>query len=102
MAQKRLALRFEPLTAQRWPDLEGLVGDPGACGGCWCMYWRRTRSDFDRHKGDDNRAAFRALVVAGPAPGLLGYHNDRPVGWVALGPRETTPGLDRSRILKRI
>jgi hypothetical protein len=23
-----------------WADLEALFGGNGACGGCWCMYWR--------------------------------------------------------------
>ncbi|MGH7539732.1 MAG: GNAT family N-acetyltransferase, partial [Gemmatimonadota bacterium] len=24
-------------------DLERLFGSPGACAGCWCVYWRRSR-----------------------------------------------------------
>jgi GNAT superfamily N-acetyltransferase len=105
MARKRpapLALEFVPLTRQRWADLEELFGARGACGGCWCMYWRLKRADFDRGKGEANRDAFRHVVESGPPPGLLAYHDGRPVGWVAVAPRETTPGLDRSRVLKRV
>ena len=34
------ALRFELLTPALWPALEQLFGEHGACGGCWCMFWR--------------------------------------------------------------
>lgn len=36
-------LTFHPLTPKRWPDVEKLFGARGACGGCWCMFWRQTR-----------------------------------------------------------
>jgi hypothetical protein len=29
-----------------WIDLEKLFGAHGACGGCWCMWWRLKRSVF--------------------------------------------------------
>ncbi len=98
----RVSLRFEPLTASRFRDVERLFGERGACGGCWCMYWRLTRADFERRKGADNRRAFQALVRAGRPAGLLAYHRDLPVGWCAVAPRESYPTLERSRILKRI
>jgi hypothetical protein len=28
------------LTPDLWPALEDLFAGKGACGGCWCMYWR--------------------------------------------------------------
>lgn len=91
-----------PLTPECWPDLEALFGPRGAVGGCWCMHWRLGRAEYDRQKGAGNRAAFEAIVEAGPAPGLLVYQSDRPVGWCAVAPRECYPTLERSRILKRV
>ena len=91
-----------PLTAERWSDLETLFGPRGACGGCWCMEWRLTRSEFDRQKGEANRRNFKAIVESGAAPGLLGYAGDQPVAWCAVAPREQYPALERSRILKRV
>jgi hypothetical protein len=41
-------LTFVPLTKERWSDFETLFGVRGACGGCWCMFWRLTRSEFER------------------------------------------------------
>ena len=41
-------LSFHPLTPERWDDFEALFGPRGACGGCWCMYWRRSAADYER------------------------------------------------------
>jgi GNAT superfamily N-acetyltransferase len=95
-------LTFHPLTPDRWADLEALFGPRGACGGCWCMYWRLARKDFDANKGDANRRAFRKVVASGRPPGLLAYAGGKPVGWCAVAPRDDYPGLDRSRVLKRL
>lgn len=96
-----------PLTAARWSDFETLFGPRGACGGCWCMLWRMTRSEFERRKGEGNKRAMQAIVAAGQAPGILAYTatdaaGPMPVGWCALGPRDNYPSLQRSRILKPV
>lgn len=97
------SLDIHPLTPGRWPDLEALFGPRGATGGCWCMYWRLTRSQFDHLKGAGNREVFREIVVeAKRPPGLLAYQDSVPVGWCAVAPREDYATLDRSRILKRL
>ncbi len=36
-------VRCVPLTPELWPALERLFGAHGACGGCWCMWWRVER-----------------------------------------------------------
>jgi hypothetical protein len=95
-------LRVEPLTPERWPDLVKLFGPRGACGGCWCMAWRRPKAEWERGKGAGNRAAFQRLVRKGPAPGILGYAGGEPVAWCAVAPREAYVQLERSRVLKRI
>lgn len=95
-------MKVHPLTADRWPDLERLFGERGACGGCWCMLWRLKRSQYEAQKGEKNRQALRKIVQSGQAPGLLAYADGQPVGWCALAPREVYPALERSRILKPI
>lgn len=90
---------FHPLTPDRWADLEVLFGPRGAVGGCWCMTMRIPRSTYEREKGDGNRRSFREIVHASPAPGVLAYADDGPVGWCAVGPREDFTVLSRSRIL---
>jgi len=95
-------VKVHPLTADRWPDLEKLFGERGACGGCWCMLWRLKRSQYEAQKGEKNRRALRKIVQSGQVPGLLAYADGQPVGWCALAPREVYPALERSRILKPI
>ena len=96
-------LVIHPLTPDRWDDLAALFGPRGATGGCWCMYWRLPRSQYDAMKGEGNRVAFEAIVAeAERPPGLLAYLDDTPVGWCAVAPREEYPALERSRVLTRV
>ena len=98
----RATVSFFPVIPSRWPDMEILFGERGACGGCWCMWMRLTRSRFEQQKGEGNRRAMKAIVDSGEVPGLLAYDGDRPVGWVSVGPREAYPVLERSRTLKPV
>jgi GNAT superfamily N-acetyltransferase len=102
VAASSLELRFQALTPERWRDLEALFGERGACGGCWCMWWKLRRSEFVKGKGDGNRKAFKKIVAAGELPGVIAYAGDEPVAWCALAPRDAYPTLARSRILKPV
>jgi GNAT superfamily N-acetyltransferase len=95
-------LSIFPVTPDRWEDLETLFGPRGAIGGCWCMWFRIKRAEFDRQKGEGNRQCMQAIVASGEIPGLLAYHDGHPVAWCSVAPRETFPVLDRSNVLKRI
>lgn len=95
-------LDFRPLTKDRWNDFEKLFGKRGACGGCWCMWWRVKRSQFNEQKGEGNRQAMKDLVDSGETPGILAYAGDRAVGWCALAPRDNYPVLNNSRILGKV
>lgn len=90
------------LTKERWADFERLFGPRGACGGCWCMWWRVRRSQFDRQKGELNRRAMKKIVDGGEVPGLVAFAGDAPIGWCAVAPRETYVVLRGSRILKPV
>lgn len=91
---------FHPLTSEYWDDFERLFGPRGACGGCWCMFWRLSRSQFNAQHGEANHRSMKALVESGNVPGLLAYSDGEPVGWCSIAPREEFPSLGRSRILK--
>jgi hypothetical protein len=95
-----LVLTFHPLTPERWHDLEQLFGPRGACGGCWCMWWRIPRARFEQQKGVQNKLSLKALVDSGSVPGILAYAAGQPVGWCAVDPRSAYPVLNRSRTLR--
>jgi GNAT superfamily N-acetyltransferase len=97
-----LEVHFHAATPERWQDVEKLFGARGACGGCWCMWWRLPRSEFEQGKGEGNKKAFRQLVKRGRTPGLLAYVGEEPVGWCAVAPREQYPRFERSRVLKPV
>lgn len=87
-------------TADRWDDLEDLMGPKGGAGGCWCMLWRLKRPDFKAGEGEGNRAAIRRVAETADAPpGLLAYEGALCVGWLSIAPRREFPRLDSSRIL---
>ena len=100
MSTAAVGLEFRPLTPARWSDLERLFGPHGAYGGCWCMWWRLTRREFEAGKGAGNRRALKKLVEAGETPGLLAYDGDEPVGWCAVAPRERYGSVLRSPVLR--
>ena len=94
-------LEVHPVTPDRWEDMVDLFERQGPRGGtppaawCWCMWWR------DRsHDGPRNKAAMAGIVASGRKPGLLAYLGRRPVGWVAVAPREEHARLVRSPTFK--
>ena len=102
-----MTARFEarPLTAETWADLEALFDGPGSSivRGCWCMYYRKTgKVSVGQAAGADNKQALCDLVEGGTVPGLVGYLDGAPVGWISLGPREDYLKLARSRIMKPV
>ena len=100
MERDATELEFKPLTPGRWPDFEALFGERGAYGGCWCMWWRTTRSQFQQQQGEGNRKAMRAIVRSGTVPGILAYDGARAVGWCSIAPRGQYGSLNRSPVLK--
>ena len=95
------SIQCRPLTPDDWPVVVELFGANGACGGCWCMWWRRPRGGklWEQKKGRPNRDAFRRLVKGGRVHGVLAFDGDLPIGWCCLGPRGDFPRLERTKAL---
>jgi GNAT superfamily N-acetyltransferase len=96
-----MKLEVRPLTKGRWNDLVDLFNRPGGSivRGCWCMFYRRSGGVGE---GSGNKKALRALIDRGRVPGLIGYENGSPVGWISLGPREDYGKLKRSPVMKPV
>lgn len=93
-------MRCVPLIPERFADMETVFGERGVARRCFCMHWRRPDGGYPDDR--DNRDRFADIASAGPPPGLLGYVDGDPKGWVQVGPRSDFPTLDRSRLLKPI
>lgn len=95
-------LDFRPLTNEEWGAFEKLFGEKGACAGCWCMFWRLPRKEFDENGSPGNKKEMKALVDGGSVPGIIAFEDDEPVGWCSVSPRSEYTALARSRILKPV
>lgn len=102
-----MKLEVQPLTSQRWNDLVELFERPGCsiARGCWCMFYResgKTVVPEGSNPRDARKRALKKLVDRGVVPGLIGYREGRPIGWISLGPREDYAKLARSPVMKPV
>jgi GNAT superfamily N-acetyltransferase len=94
-------LECHPLTPDRFRDLETVFGERGVARRCFCMHWRRPDGGFQDGEVD-NRDRYSEVVASGPPPGLVGYVDGEPKGWVQVGPRDDFPTIRRSRLLRPV
>ena len=99
---EKIDLSFHPLTPECFADFEQLFGSRGACGGCWCMFWKLRGRAFDENTGEPARQMQKSIVESGIIPGLLAYADDQPVAWIAVEPRGAYSRLAHSRVLKPV
>jgi hypothetical protein len=95
-------LTVSPLTPDTWADFETVMGAGGGAGGCWCMHWRLSITEWMENKGVGNKAAMRSLAEGATPPGVLGYLDGEPVAWCAFGDRSDHPRMQRSTLLKPV
>lgn len=96
-------LTFEPLNRANWAQFVQLFGERGACGNCWCMYYRLTKADYKEGKVESgNKNAMHELVLNNKPTGILGFYEGQAIAWCAFAPREDFIKLEKSRVHKRI
>ncbi len=95
-------LKCFPVDISRWKDFKELFGEKGACGGCWCMAWRLQAKEFEKRKGAINKRSMKEIIDNKELPGILGYINNKPVGWCSVAPRDKFIRLKNSRVLAKI
>ncbi len=96
-------MTFEPLTRANWLQFTQLFGERGACGNCWCMYYRLNKAEFAEGKVDGgNKQAMKDLVWNEAPTGLMGFYDGQAIAWCAFAPREDFPKMARSRVHKPI
>lgn len=96
-----MTITVRPLGPKMWDDVETLFGKNGACGGCWCMFWRVEKGEkWDDLQGPPAKKRFKKLVETGAANGIVAYADGEPIGWCSLGKRTAFAKLDRAPSLK--
>ena len=95
-----MSIEVHPLTPDRWPEFETLMGPRGGAEGCWCMLWRRAAAANRDGRGEGNHRAMAARVRDGACPpGLIAYRDGTPAGWISVAPRAEFPRMANSRIV---
>jgi GNAT superfamily N-acetyltransferase len=88
-----------PATQDRWEDVVSVMGLRGDPSWCWCQHFRFRGKEWAETTTAGNRDQLRRQVAAGqPAPGVVAYRGGEPVGWCAVGPKQSYPRLMASRI----
>jgi len=95
--------KVEPLTSQNWDKFEELFGRlQGANGGCWCMWWRLPRPEWQALTKEERRTRFKQIVRRKEHVGVLLFKDDIAVGWCAVTPPGSLPTFERSHVSKSI
>lgn len=96
-------LTFEAVSRNNWNKFTILFGAKGACGNCWCMYYRLSKIDFNEGKlNDGNKEAMYELVKQNKSTSIIASYQDVPIAWCAFAPREDFDKLKKSRVHKPI
>jgi hypothetical protein len=89
-------LSIEPVTRSNWNKLVQLFGERGACGNCWCMYFRLKKADFQEGKINDiNKHALKEIIFDDRPAGLMAIYDGQPIAWCAFAPREDFIKLEK-------
>lgn len=68
---------IEPLTKSNWDKFVQLFGYKGACGNCWCMYYRLSIKEFVEGKQNDgNKEKMKKLVRDNKPAGIIGFYKE--------------------------
>ncbi|MEM7484186.1 MAG: GNAT family N-acetyltransferase [Bacteroidota bacterium] len=85
----KIALTFEAVGKNNWPDLEQLFESKGGPHSCWCMVWRNMKPQSNRSKKQDKKDSLKKYVEDKSPIGILCYHDSSPIAWCSIAPRHS-------------
>jgi GNAT superfamily N-acetyltransferase len=88
-----------PADSSRWDDVVTVMGTRGDPSWCWCQFFHLAGAAWSASSAPGRRSALQQQVCgAGPAPGVLAYREDRPLGWCQVGPKPSFARLRTARV----
>lgn len=95
-----MSIEVRPATV--FDDVATLVGPKQPTSNvCFCLSYRVGSKENNELKGAARADRVRELCAHDPAPGVIAYLEDEPVGWAAIHPRRDT-SFARNRLIPHI
>ncbi|NEA30553.1 GNAT family N-acetyltransferase [Streptomyces sp. SID13031] len=92
-------MTIEVRPASVFEDVRALVGPKSLTANvCWCLSYRIPSKVNNELRGPERGEYVEKLCRQKPAPGVLAYEGDEPVGWAAVAPRAETQFAGNRRI----
>lgn len=93
---------MEVRPATVFEDVATLVGPKRATSNvCFCLSYRVGSKENVALRGHERADRVRQLCAQDPAPGVIAYLDDEPVGWAAVHPRRDT-SFARNRLIPHV
>jgi GNAT superfamily N-acetyltransferase len=93
------SFEVRPVDAARFDDLAAILDPSGNERACWCLAYRIRSAEYNALRGEQRAERVRSLCAERPAPGVLAYADDTPIGWCGVSPRSRFERLRRSRTI---
>jgi GNAT superfamily N-acetyltransferase len=94
-----VSIEIKPATATRFDDVATMLGPKNPNSSvCWCLSHRLDSKTNRELVGPARSEYVRKLCSRKVAPGVLGYEEDRVVGWAAVAPRAELPFARSTKI----
>lgn len=95
-------MSIEVRPATDFDDVATLVGPKKPTSNvCFCLSYRLGSKENNSLKGLERAERVRELCHQDPAPGVVAYLDDEPVGWAAVHPRRDT-SFARNRLIPHV
>jgi len=89
-------LQVRPVDTVPWDDVRTVFANRGDPARCWCQFFKLTNVEWNTVPREECSQLLREQIAAPPpAPGVLAYLGDEPVGWCAVEPRPRYSRLKR-------
>lgn len=97
--RQTFGMSIEVRPANVFDDVATLVGPKKPTSNvCFCLSYRLRSQENNALKGPERANRVRELCQQDPAPGVIAYPDDEPVGWAAVHPRRYTSFATNARI----